>query len=250
MTVCLHCLHAERVAARERRQRFLVRCAVGVLGIAVVAAAGSATLNALPGWRSSAKAIVRSTRSVTQRIADRGEAPAATAAVTLQGSATAPAAAETAAEASEATAAPGYTVAVDTVRHAAPVGATVSAAHPPLAPILAEGRSELFDSLFAVRSGSSVVVYFDTSPTRTRRADKFERIVRQTLASVYGPAADTVLQAIPEGSLVAGGDLLLELPERGIRFALAGGWSMTLWPETRPGRDGPLVVAYRTTVER
>lgn len=106
------------------------------------------------------------------------------------------------------------------------------------------------DSLFAVRTGDTVVVHFDTSPMRTRRADKFDRIVRQTLGTVYGPLADSALAAVAEGALAKPGDLLADLPTRGIHLALPGGFKISLWPETRPGRDGPLVVAYRTVVGR
>jgi len=106
------------------------------------------------------------------------------------------------------------------------------------------------DSLFATRSGDTVIVHFDTSPLRTRRADKFERIVRQTLAAVYGPIADTLLATVPDGRLAAPNELLAALPKRGIHLATPSGRKVALWPETRAGRDGPLVVAYRTIVER
>jgi hypothetical protein len=105
------------------------------------------------------------------------------------------------------------------------------------------------DSLYAERSGDTVVVHFDTSPARTRRADKFERIVRQTLHTVYGPVADTLLGTVPDGQLAAPNELLTVLPQRGIHLATPTGRRIALWPETRPGRDGPLVVAYRTIAE-
>jgi hypothetical protein len=57
-----------------------------------------------------------------------------------------------------------------------------------------------------------------------------------------------VLAAIPEGSLIGEGDLLTELPLRGIHLPLGAGYQLTVWPETRPGRDGPLVVSYRARV--
>jgi hypothetical protein len=116
--------------------------------------------------------------------------------------------------------------------------------------VLPLGRTDLPDSVVAVRDGDTVRVRFDTSPLRTRRADKFERIVRETLPAVYGRLADTLLAAIPDGRLAAPNDLLTELPARGIHLAAADGRRIGLWPETRPGRDGPLVIAYRTLVER
>ena len=137
-------------------------------------------------------------------------------------------------------------VAVDSSSQAATPSVPVKAT---IAVVIPQGRSELADSMFAERSGDSVVVHFDTSPARTRRAEKFERIVRQTLHAVYGAVADTVLATIPEGKLVVSGDLLTVLPTRGIRLESEKRGIM-LWPETRPGRDGPLVVAYRTTLAR
>jgi hypothetical protein len=91
-------------------------------------------------------------------------------------------------------------------------------------------------------------VDFDLMMTRTRRRDKFERILRETLPALYGARADSVLGTIPEGSLVGEGDLLTELPLRGIHLPLGAGYQLTVWPETRPGRDGPLVVSYRARV--
>jgi hypothetical protein len=116
-------------------------------------------------------------------------------------------------------------------------------------PIVGQGRTDFADSLFAIRSGETVIVHFDTSPARTRRADKFESIVRQTLRSVYGAIADTILAAVPPGQLAAPNELLSTLPKKGIHLTGPHGVALTLWPETRPGRDGPLVVAYRMRVE-
>jgi hypothetical protein len=85
---------------------------------------------------------------------------------------------------------------------------------------------------------------------RTRRRDKFERVVRQTLPLVYGARVDSVLRAIPDGGIAAGADLLTQLPKRGVHLKVAEGWTLDLWPETRPGEDGPLVVSYRARVSR
>jgi hypothetical protein len=75
-------------------------------------------------------------------------------------------------------------------------------------------------------------------------------IVRQTLHTVYGAIADTVLATVPAGRLAGHNELLTTLPTRGIHLTGPRGVRIALWPETRPGRDGPLAVAYRTTVER
>ena len=124
------------------------------------------------------------------------------------------------------------------------------AEQPRIVPVIAEGRTELGDSVYAVRDGPTVTVHFDTYLTRTRRRDKFDRIVRETLPQVYGEAADSLLSTVPVGQIAQGGDLLGELPSTGISFELADGSTLALWPRTRPGRDGPLVVAYRATILR
>jgi hypothetical protein len=85
---------------------------------------------------------------------------------------------------------------------------------------------------------------------RTRNPWKFERLVRSTLPALYGPLADSALARIPEGGLVRQGDLINELPTRGMRIPVAPGWTFTLFPITRPGQDGPLVTQYRVSVIR
>ncbi len=117
-------------------------------------------------------------------------------------------------------------------------------------PVIPEGRRDLNPAMFAERVGDTVVVHFDTRDTRTRRAEKFERTVRQTLPAVYGPLADSMLARVPEGTLASGGDLLADLPTRGIRLVAPNGSALMLHPQIRPGRDGPLVVSYRVTAGR
>lgn len=119
-----------------------------------------------------------------------------------------------------------------------------------LEPIIAEGRTPLQNGIYVVRSGEQVSVHFDTPATRTRRRDKFERVVRATLPVVYGPLADSLLATVPQGRLVRDGDLVTELPARGVHLRTDSGATLALWPETRPGRDGPIVVTYRTTLTR
>ena len=67
---------------------------------------------------------------------------------------------------------------------------------------------------------------------------------------MYGPTADSALAAVPAGRLAAPNELVTTLPARGVHLAAASGAKLVLWPETRAGRDGPLVVAYRVTIER
>lgn len=102
----------------------------------------------------------------------------------------------------------------------------------------------------ATRTGDTVVVSFDTPMQRTRRPEKFEQIVRSTLGDVYGPKANSLLATIPTGSLVQVQDLFAELPTSGLHIQLPAGGTISLWPQTRERRDGPLVVAYRATVRR
>lgn len=99
--------------------------------------------------------------------------------------------------------------------------------------------------MVADRAGDTVRVSFDLMFSRTRRADKFEAIVRSTLPQVYGAPADSALRALPVGMMTRAGDLVTTLAERGFQIPLAGGRTIAVFPETRAGRDGPLVVAYR-----
>ncbi|HET7458607.1 MAG TPA: hypothetical protein VFJ74_13255 [Gemmatimonadaceae bacterium] len=217
-TVCLHCRKEERLAASARRRRTFTRIGVALAGVgicgAIVANVGGGAFD-LSSLRMPNIALhLRPSSSAASR---------------------APHAAET------TTPVYGATDAVP--RTAAAVAAPVAAA----APIVAEGRNLLKGPAVAVRAGDVVTVQFDAPETRTRRADKFESIVRLTLPEVYGAAADSALAHLPAGTLVTPGELVTELPSRGVRIALATGGAITVWPETRPGRDGPLVVSYRAS---
>lgn len=132
----------------------------------------------------------------------------------------------------------------------APAKKVAPKADVPLAPLVAPGRTEVGDGLYIEREGELVTVHFDTPQTRTRRRDKFERVVRRTLPEVYGSAAEAILSSIPEGALVDPVDLVTEIAERGLELDAGDGWKVELWPETRPGQDGPLVVSYRVAVTR
>jgi hypothetical protein len=133
---------------------------------------------------------------------------------------------------------------------AAPAPSTVSATPAPVSPVVPQGQSSLPDSLLATRADSVITVSFDRTMIRTRNPWKFERLVRSTLPALYGPLADSALARIPEGGLVRQGDLINELPTRGMRIPVAPGWTFTLFPITRPGQDGPLVTQYRVSVVR
>lgn len=127
---------------------------------------------------------------------------------------------------------------------------TEAKAAPPIVPVLRPGATELGEGFRAVRHGNVVTVQFDAPLLRTRRAEKFERWVRALLPRLYGPVADTLLAGVPVGELTAAGDLLADLPERGIHLPAIGDPVLTLWPETRPGSEGPLVIAFRVEPRR
>lgn len=254
MAVCLHCLHEARVAARDRRHRAIMRFGVWTLILAVVGVVGAAGVNAASNHPQpvSSKQARRAARTGTARPDSvTTVATAAVAPVVQQG---APAVTSTPLVDSASHSAPAGPAAATPVA-AAPVAASRpdSAARPPvavIAPVIPEGRTNLHDSLYVERRGDTVVVHFDTSPARTRRADKFESMVRETLRTVYGPIADTALAAVPAGRLAMPNELVTTLPAKGIHLAASRGARIAVWPETRAGRDGPLVVAYRTVVER
>ena len=222
-TVCLHCRHAARVAARAERTRLMARVALTTILLAVLVAAGRAGATALQEMRLGSERPVAMAVSVPRRDA--------------------PPAAERARRA-EPVPAPD--------QPARPVAQPAAPAETPTSrrPVVGEGRTELPDESFAIRTADTVTVHFDTELGRTRRPEKLERVIRATLPKIYGAMVDSLLATIAEGGLVRGGDLLTELPVRGLRFPLTGGGTLALWPETRPGRDGPIVVSYRVTLER
>jgi hypothetical protein len=220
ITVCLRCRQEQRDAARAQQQRMLAIGGVAFMGLLGLYIMGASAANAWNASEDTARVPVRASVVVSSVSGTE---------VKQQGEAT-----------------PGAV--------AAPVSAAITAPpavlQPPFSPIVPEGRSNLPDSLIAERGGDSVIVDFDTPATRTRRRDKFESIVRRTLPMVYGAQVDSVLRTIPEGEIAGGADLLHELPQRGVHIRVAQGWTLDLWPETRPGQDGPLVVSYRARVTR
>ena len=119
-----------------------------------------------------------------------------------------------------------------------------------LKPIVPEGTTTLAGGMTATRHDSVVVLSFDFAGARTRVPERFERLVRTTLPSVYGATADSAIRAIPDGGIVRQGDLFTELSERGIRIPLSAGSAIALYPIARQGRDGPLVTQYRVTVTK
>jgi hypothetical protein len=114
--------------------------------------------------------------------------------------------------------------------------------------IIPPGESPLPDGVTAFRDDAVVTVAFDTPLARTRVAEKFERFVRATLPAVFGSGADSALAKLPIGALASQGNLITELPSTGVRIPVGSVWEIRVYPETRKGLDGPLVIRYRTTV--
>lgn len=257
-TVCLLCRRDERAAVLARRRRAVGR--VSLIGLAVIffSAGGVAAVTAMEGrwpaapflghwpaadgWFDLARTR---THDVISNLTRRASAapvpiyasPIATDSVALTDSLQAVPATDTVLAALN-----------EALRQAQDSAAGVTA--PPLKPIVAEGRTALRDGLVAVRTGDTVTVHFDTPLLRTRQPQKFEQLVRATLPAIYGAAVESVLATVGAGELIRGVDPTATAATHGVYLPLAAGWSLALWPETRPGRDGPLIVTYRTALTR
>ena len=231
-SVCLRCRQEQRELARARQRRLLTRSGIALSVVVVVAVLGNAALSAVRASRTTRSAqpprLLASTSSTTGA---PSTIPKSTSASTVQQQGTL----VTAPVVAPATSAPAVP--------AAPA-ATKSA----LKLVVPTGRTELRDSIYVERDGDSAVVHFDTEAARTRRRDKFEAVVRTTLPALYGARAGSMLDILPDGAIVGEGDLLNDVAVHGVRLAIPGGGTLELWPVTRPGRDGPLVVGYRTRV--
>ena len=240
-TVCLRCQHAERAAKRARQNQMIARGAAATLVLGVIAAIGIAGVTAL---RSRTGAKSREAPAP----GDNTPTPSIPTSTTDSAS---PAGSVGADSSSRPLVAPASAVSAQ-----APAAGTLAASSPPsspaapLAPVVPVGRTTLRDTMVAERAGDTVRVSFDLLLSRTRRPDKFEAIVRSTLPQVYGSVVDSALRALPAGAVARAGDLVTTLPERGFQIPLAGGHTIAVWPETRAGRDGPLVVAYRAVASR
>lgn len=258
-TVCLHCRHEARLAARTRRRSLLARVGIGAAGVAAVGAILVGGANVI-----QARLAPRTAEAERSRRPDtaRADSMAAAYAVRQTGSGTAePSAAGPGGPPRDESAARGdsshnQSVAVSTqvtLRYASAGGppAIEPTAVPrgaPVTPVLHEGRTDFDDGVYAERAGNTVLVHFDTPLTRTRRRDKLEHIVRVTLPKIYGAPLDSALAKIPVGALTNGRDPVTDLPSHGIWVPLPKGWAVAVWPQTRPGQDGPLVVTYKAVV--
>ena len=213
-TVCLHCRHEARLAAQAKRKRLLLRgsaVSAAVLAVFVVGALGAM---ALRGRVQAPHATPR-----PQQVVAVNSAPDTTA-----------------------------TIATATVATVKQQGDLAPPSRAPLAPVLSQGRTTFADGTSAERTDSMVTLSFDTPMLRTRIPEKFERYVRATLPKIYGARADSALARLPDGGIAGQGNLLYDLPSRGVHIPLDSRWSIALYPETRPGEDGPLVVRCRVLV--
>jgi hypothetical protein len=218
--VCLRCRKESRVATRERRRRALFATAAIGLGVATIGAAGAAGM------------LDSELRAAGFAIPE----------------ATAPSAVDVPQAVPET--APASAPAVPVVPESTVVS-VASVTTPPvaeLAPTIGEGRTSLRDGVVAQRSGDEITVNFDTPLTRTRRPEKFEGVLRETLPQIFGASVDSALATMPVGTLVPAHGLTTDLPTQGLYLPLPGGSTLRIWPETRPGEDGPLVVRYRVLV--
>jgi hypothetical protein len=222
--------------SRDRRKRLILRASAFAIVATTLGAVGVLGASAIRGYGA--------TRRVEQRV-DHGVAQSSPKPPDLP-----PAATTAAAEITQPqTPTPSPVVQqADTAAHAGVVAAAPEHSKAPLSPVVPQGESSLPDGPTAVRADSLVTVSFDTPLIRTRIPAKFERLVRSTLTAVYGRSIDSVLSKIPEGGIARQGDLVSELPTRGVRIPVNSDWTIALYPETRPGHDGPLVVRYRVSV--
>lgn len=218
-SVCLHCRHAAKVAARAKRKRLFLRVSAVATVLAVVGGVGVLSAGAFRRGKDAARGI-----------------PAARIVVASASTPATPAVGDSAASPSRV------------VQQGAVAAHASAPARAPLTPVLRQGQTALPDGVTAARTDSTVTLSFDTPELRTRMPDKFERFVRRSLPEIYGPAADSLLAKIPSGALASQGNLLSELPVRGLKVPIDDAWMIALYPETRPGQDGLLVVRYRVSV--
>lgn len=116
--------------------------------------------------------------------------------------------------------------------------------------VLVEGRTKLTDSIYAVRSGDSVIVNFDAFGFRTRRPDKIEGTLRLTLPMIFGRMATAGLDTIKTGQLLTNRDVVGTLASAGMPLTLHNGAKVRIRTLTRVGRDGALAVGYLALIER
>ena len=235
-SVCLHCLAVERAAGRRRAKQTALRLISGAFVVAggTLAARQLAFFVSEPAVRPAAESAPTVAADVPAERPAEPQAPSVR-----------PGTDEVVTVGEEPMPTPMF-------RPAAAI--TITAPAPTrrpggVTPTVREGTSDIGGGMIAERRGDTVTVHFDTELNRTRRADKFERIVRATLPRLYGAPVEAALAGVPEGALVRG-DPTRTLPRTGLQLRLPDGGTLAVWPTTRAGRDGPLVVTYVATVMR
>lgn len=210
------------MATRERRRRALFATAAIALGVATIGAAGAA---GMLDSELRAAGFVIAEASATSKSAVPEPASAAEVLPAL----------------APVTSVPSKNTVVSLASVTTPPAAE-------LAPTIGEGRTSLRDGIVAERRDDEIIVHFDTPAARTRRPEKFEGILRATLPQIFGAAVDSALGTMPAGTVVPPQGLTTELPTHGLYVPLPGGPTLRIWPETRPGQEGPLVVRYRVLI--
>ena len=210
------------MATRERRRRALFATAAIALGVATLGAAGAAGMLDSE-LRAAGFTIPAQSASATPPLSAAQSAPEI-----------------------PPTLAPAASVVPESTVVSAASVTTPPAAE--LAATIGEGRTALREGIVAEREGDEITVHFDTPSARTRRPEKFEGILRATLPQIFGASVDSALIASPPGTLVPPHGLTTDLPTQGLYVPMPGGATLRIWPGTRPGEDGPLVVRYRVLV--
>jgi len=212
-TVCLRCRHDELVASRAKLRQ---------AGLKLVLAGGAAALVIGGVVNVASSLMTRGSSQITEVTVERSpeSVPRPSFAVTQSGEVAQPAAAAAARPQSPAT-----------------------------TPAIPHGTTPLAAGFTAERSGDTVRVTFDTQDGRTRRSDKFENVVRETLPIVFGDAGRSAVDRLAAGGLVPPGELLSTLDGAPLVIPVGDGRTIRLSPGARAGRDGPLVVTYRAVIE-
>ena len=210
------------MATRERRRRALFATAAIALGVATIGAAGAAGM--LDSELRAAGFVIPEASAPSR--------PAASEPVS----------------AAEIVPAPAPVASVPSKNTVVSLASVTTPPAPELAPTIGEGRTSLRDGVVAERHDDEITVHFDTPAARTRRPEKFEGILRATLPQIFGAAVDSALAAMPVGTIVPPQGLTTELPTQGLYLPLPAGPTLRIWPETRPGEEGPLVVRYRVLI--
>lgn len=116
--------------------------------------------------------------------------------------------------------------------------------------VLVEGKTQLTDSIYAIRTGDSVLVNFDAYGYRTRRSDKFEGTLRESLPLVFGRLATSNIDTLAAGQLVANHDVIGSLASEGMRITLGNGATARVRVLTREVTGGPIAIGYLAIIER